>query len=832
MEKFTQKLIAILLCVVMIGAWLPMSAHADDAHTYSNGFCTDCGAYEPAVDSNGDGAYEIDNAGKLYWFAQQVNNGANTINAILTANIAVNEGTMTASSTGARVWEPIGYYVSASDSVMYAGTFDGDGHTISGLYCVDAAVSYVGLVGYLAADGAVKDVTVTGSYISGKSNVGGIVGYSYGGSIADCHYSGTVTAASSGAGGIAGYCRTGTLIENCTNAGTVAGGGSNVGGIAGYTGGTIRGCSNTASVTTGTSGVGGIVGWINNGTVEDSTNSGDVSSTATSSTANAGGIAGNATATITGCANSGNVTGTAVVGGIVGQLAKGSAVTDCSNSGTITGTLTTKGQVGGVVGYAYGQSSGGVAISKCYNTGNVSGAYQYTGGVVGQANYATVDNCYNTGNITGGSTYVGGVVGGFSSANNTLSNSYSIGTVTGSKSYVGGVTGSSQGTITNCYYLTGAAQDAKGTAQNGTGNAAQGSVTADAAEAVTAKTAKQFASGEVCWLLNGETAEGDLVWYQTIGTDASPKFVGGTVFFNATTGTYSNKDCAHVPGDAVRENEKDVTCTEDGSYDTVVYCTICSAEISRETTTIPATGHSYEGHYCTICGTADGVACNTATDTVYATVEEAMDAARAGETVILLTDCTENTILVIPGVTLDLNGFILTANYAVGFDTAHIVDNVGTGRLVTDAQNVVLDAENAMIPVYDGAGYVFTKAGFAIRQDTGYTGEGIKINAMAYPVRMDVVELLKDGSADNNLQIVILLTWDTAEGTGTQRFVFSDEVAAQVYSSNNGTSWTSYSKMFSMVITGFENIENLTARMQIISDTNVEYGSSTAVSIT
>ena len=136
-----------------------------------------------------------------------------------------------------------------------------------------------------------------------------------------------------------------------------------------------------------------------------------------------------------------------------------------------------------------------------------------------------------------------------------------------------------------------------------------------------------------------------------------------------------------------------------------------------------------------------------------------------------------------------------------------------------------------MIPVYDGTGYLFTKAGFAIRRDTTYTGEGFKINAVACPVNMEAVELLKDGGADNNIQIMIRLSWDTAEGTGSQDFVFNDDVVTSVYSSNNGT-WDSYSKMFSMVVTGYEGIENLKANVIVISGTDAEYVSSNNVEIT
>ena len=217
------------------------------------------------------------------------------------------------------------------------------------------------------------------------------------------------------------------------------------------------------------------------------------------------------------------------------------------------------------------------------------------------------------------------------------------------------------------------------------------------------------------------------------------------------------------------------------------------------------------------------VAVNDTTGAVYATLAEALDEAREGDTVKLLGQAEERYVVVYPGVILDLNGHTLNAGYVAGFDTAHIIDNAGGGKLVTDQQNVVLDEANGMIPIYDTNGYIFTKAGFAIRQDAAYTGEGLKINAVAYPVNMDVVALLADGTADNNLQIVIELTWDTDQGTGSQKFVFTDEVVASVYSSNQGD-YASYGKMFSMVITGFENVRNLKANIVMVSGTNVEYG--------
>ena len=194
----------------------------------------------------------------------------------------------------------------------------------------------------------------------------------------------------------------------------------------------------------------------------------------------------------------------------------------------------------------------------------------------------------------------------------------------------------------------------------------------------------------------------------------------------------------------------------------------------------------------------------------YADLTEALNGAGYGETVILLADCAVQEVVVTPEVTLDLGGFDMTADFAVGLDTAHIIDSVGTGKLIINAESLVLDEENAMIPIYDG--------------------EGIKINAMAYPVNMDVVELLKNDSADNNIRIVIRLTWDNEETVGSQEFVFNDEVVAQVYNSNDG-SWSGYGKQFAMVITDFESITNLKAQV-VVSGTDTEYVSSQFLSIT
>ena len=123
--------------------------------------------------------YQISNREELYWFARLVNGTLENrardkyANAILTANIIVNTGVLDAVNKGKVSesdfieWEPIGKH--DSYDAVYAGIFDGQGHTISGLYFNDTKASYVGLFGYIGDDnyaykGQIFNVGVSDSY--------------------------------------------------------------------------------------------------------------------------------------------------------------------------------------------------------------------------------------------------------------------------------------------------------------------------------------------------------------------------------------------------------------------------------------------------------------------------------------------------------------------------------------------------------------------------------------------------------------------------------------------------------------------------------------------
>ncbi|MGN0630853.1 MAG: GLUG motif-containing protein [Ruminococcus sp.] len=194
-------------------------------HSFTNGLC-DCGECVQAEMISDEsspyyGYYAIENAGQLYWFAQQVNSGNTSINAVLTKDITVNQnvlvnGELTSDHENLIDWTPIG-----NDSNKYNGKFEGQGHTISGLYFNDESKDFVGLFGYILS-GRISNVGVLDSYFKGNQFIGGVCGCNQEGTITNCYNTGTV----SGKSYVGGVCASnGAFITNCYYLkGTAAGG--------------------------------------------------------------------------------------------------------------------------------------------------------------------------------------------------------------------------------------------------------------------------------------------------------------------------------------------------------------------------------------------------------------------------------------------------------------------------------------------------------------------------------------------------------------------------------------------------------------------------------
>ncbi len=253
------------------GIHIPPHSYGDD------GLCTVCRhSNVPAVDSDGDGYYEIDTPAKLWWFAQEVNRRQEDFKAVLTADIDLS--TTCGEELGS--WEPID---------GFSGHFNGQGHTITNLYCAMNGTD-AGLFDYVSF-GTIENLTVTGQVLTKGDNTraGGIAANTYDSTIRNCQSYVTVQGELY-AGGICGTTGAKTLIENCRNLGQVLLVNDQInykygGGIAGSVSGTVRNCANLADVTMTTSDdysyAGGLAGYIGSeGTLENSYNMGIVTTTA------------------------------------------------------------------------------------------------------------------------------------------------------------------------------------------------------------------------------------------------------------------------------------------------------------------------------------------------------------------------------------------------------------------------------------------------------------------------------------------------------------------------------------------------------------------------
>ena len=241
------------------------------------------------IESNG--SYTVYNADGLLNVAELVNGGKTDINITLDKNIDL---------TG-KGWTPIG----TSFDNSYKGTFDGGGHTITGL-TVTTNDQFVGLFGYLNRAGMVKNVVMEGIQITSNHMfgcTGGVVGYSWG-TIENCSVSGSVSGTDC-VGGVVGSQKAGSII-GCSSSATVKGK-HYVGGVAGEKWGTMTACYATGNVTLEIASQknnfgGGVVGLNGGSRVLACYATGNVTSTG-SSTGNVhiGGLFGDSYTTVTAC---------------------------------------------------------------------------------------------------------------------------------------------------------------------------------------------------------------------------------------------------------------------------------------------------------------------------------------------------------------------------------------------------------------------------------------------------------------------------------------------------------------------------------------------------
>ena len=273
-------------------------------------------------------SYTVTTSKQLMDWAEEVRNGNRSLNCTLAADITLTEP-----------WTPVG----TDYQNPYTGTFDGKGHTITGL-TVTGSNEYAGLFGYIGSGGTVKNVKLEDVQIATTNS------YGY-------------------AGGVAGYSR-GT-IENCSVSGSVSSNYSAGGVVAQQFGNSITGCSSSATVK-GTAEVGGVAGKTDNSaTLTACYATGNVTfERASTINTFAGGVVGsNGGGTLIACYATGSVTGTGTgtgsiyVGGVTGSNDSGTLTACYHAAETVSGP---DGATGGVTGRNFNASTGIPAITACY----------------------------------------------------------------------------------------------------------------------------------------------------------------------------------------------------------------------------------------------------------------------------------------------------------------------------------------------------------------------------------------------------------------------------------------------------------------------------------
>lgn len=365
-------------------------------------------------------------------------------------------------------WDPI----CMTDEDSFSGVFDGNGHTIFGLYTVSiweptvrhmtgrsAAFGLFGYASYLSSDevGAIKNVSVQDSLFQLYNvayDVGGIVGHMGSGRIENCHTNATILCdGANWVGGIVGNSFK-TDIINCSFDGTIKGRHKiyDLAGIAAEaSGASIVKCTNNGILTptNDTMYLGGIVAEMTDSTetiIEQGDMSFTVSGTEVRSTTMidscindasipfGGGIVGELLAfrsdvVIRNCANNGTIGGEKgkLLGGIIGRLAAYGdnpeshpgfiskvTVENCVNTGNVVSE--SEGKLGGIIALAAYQDGAELSIMKCKNTGNVSCNSGELGGILGAAvmySNSTIEliDCENSASVTSAGGNTGGIVG-------------------------------------------------------------------------------------------------------------------------------------------------------------------------------------------------------------------------------------------------------------------------------------------------------------------------------------------------------------------------------------------------------------------------------------
>ena len=230
-----------------------------------------------------------------------------------------------------------------------------------------------------------------------------------------------------------------------------------------------------------------------------------------------------------------------------------------------------------------------------------------------------------------------------------------------------------------------------------------------------------------------------------------------------------------------------------------------------------------------VAATSDGA--------VFSTLDEAIYAAADVDTVTLLADAAYTGPLVITdGLTIDLNGNTLTADYVAVFGGGAIVDSSAdnTGLLVCAQNRTVIETSTTataegvaavQLPIWDASqgGFVFGQfafRGLTVALETQEaTEEGVDpVSYLAYRVAFmtekGVRDLLSDGGSDNGIDLVIRLSWTKDGNTYHEDVYLGDALLGEIVAANGNSQAT-------LTLVDYEALENLSFSAMVLANGNV-----------
>jgi len=301
---------------------------------FSNTFLYAQTATLPSGSGTQGDPYQIETLDNLYWITQNQSSWSSYF--VQTADI---DASSSSSWDGSAGFTPIGN----GETNYFTGSYNGKGHTITGLYINRPTVTYVGLFGICMGTGSIDSLGVKNVNITGKNYVGGITGLS----------------------------NTSRSISYTFSTGTVTGKSGTAGGLVGSNGGTITNSYSACSVTGNSVIVGGLVGFnASTGSISKSFSTGN----ATGTSSHVGGLAGQNSGSITNTYAMGSASGSYWVGGLVGYNTYSGVINYSFATGNIPGNDP---DIGGLVG---GNGSGGTISNSFWDT-ETSGKASSHGGV-------------------------------------------------------------------------------------------------------------------------------------------------------------------------------------------------------------------------------------------------------------------------------------------------------------------------------------------------------------------------------------------------------------------------------------------------------------------